>query len=240
MAWTPESVRCDDEGTCDEVVVTSEGAEPLRITDLEFRGEGAEYFESTDCEGDLLNQGDSCTITLGFAHRAAPKSVSAVLVIHQNFTGPATTVRIDAHGQGEPSTCTVPEKLVGKQQPDAEDAIEAAGLVAVPEERGSSSQEAGTVLDVDPAAGEEVACGSTVTITVSSGSGPETCTVPDVVGTQWAAAKAAIEDAGLVAVPEERESSSQEAGTVLDADPAAGEEVACGNTVTIVVSSGVG
>jgi PASTA domain len=237
MAWTPKSVQCDDEGRCDDVVITSEGAKPLSITRLEIRGAAQEYVEPTGCVGVPLNQNDNCTITLDFDHASAPLSVSAVLVIHQNFKGAATEVPIDAHGGGEPGTptCTVPEELVGAQRADAGAAITKAGLV-VAEEFVSSSQDGGTVLDVTPAAGE-VPCGSTVTITVSSGSSPEPCTVPDVAGMPRDRAEAAITKARLV-VAEEFVSSSQDGGTVLDVTPAAGAELECGSTVTIVVATG--
>jgi serine/threonine-protein kinase len=166
--------------------------------------------------------------------------VSAVLVIHQNFKGPATTVPIDAHGKTGPKTCTVPDDVVkGAQRDDAAAAIEAAGLV-VAEQSQTSTEDAGTVLQVDPAAGEEVECGSTVTIVVAT-SGPEPCTVPDVVGSTRSQAAATIEDADLaVGAVSEREDASVAAGTVLQTSPTAGSELECGSTVTIVVSSGVG
>jgi beta-lactam-binding protein with PASTA domain len=131
--------------------------------------------------------------------------------------------------------CTVPQ-VVGLTEQEARTAISDARLAVgdVGTEASSSAAE-GEVLRSDPAAGATPECGSTVTIVVSSG--PPPCTVPDVEGAQRDAAVAAIEDAGLTAA-ERSESSSEDAGTVLDLQPAAGSTVECGSTVTIIVSSG--
>jgi serine/threonine-protein kinase len=76
-----------------------------------------------------------------------------------------------------------------------------------------------------------------VTLVVSSG--PETCTVPDVVGQPRDQAAAEIRGAGLAAADGGTEASSTvPAGNVVRSDPAADAQPECGSTVTIFVSSG--
>jgi hypothetical protein len=171
MTWTPRSVRCGDDGDCSEVTVTSEGAEQLRITGLEIQGDGNEYLKPTGCVGGPLNQNDHCTITLEFEYKSAPRSSTPVLVINQNFAGPATKIPIDAHGKGgpHPVDCTVPNVVRGTLA-DAEAKIKDARLVVGSERTEASSSVArGRVVRSIPAGGAPVDCHSTVTLVVSSG-----------------------------------------------------------------------
>jgi beta-lactam-binding protein with PASTA domain len=131
-------------------------------------------------------------------------------------------------------TCTVPD-VEERQRDAAVAAIEDAGLVAA-EQAEPSSEEAGTVLDQEPAPGSAVDCGSAVTLLVSSG--PEQCAVPDVVGMTQADAEAAIGAADLTVGSATPTADSSPAGTVLGTVPASGSEVECGSAVTLLVSSG--
>ena len=69
-----------------------------------------------------------------------------------------------------------------------------------------SDEEAGTVVEQDPAAGGNLREGSTVELTASKGREP--VEVPDVVGTTSSEATATLRDAGLeanlVSVPSEQ------------------------------------
>lgn len=91
---------------------------------------------------------------------------------------------------------------------------------------------AGTVLESDPAAGTTVVRGSTVRLTVASGSNA----VPDVTGMDAAAADAHLRAAGFtsttVTVVSERP-----AGLVLGSEPAAGSSVALGSAVRVLVAA---
>ena len=68
--------------------------------------------------------------------------------------------------------------------------------------------------------------------------GPDQVAVPDVVGTDQAAARTALEREGFT-VQTKRESSDERAeGTVISTDPAGGERADKGSSVTVTVSSG--
>ena len=67
-----------------------------------------------------------------------------------------------------PQQVTVPN-VVGNLATDAQTKLQNAGFQVVTEEV-ASSEPAGTVVSSDPSAGTSVAPGSTITITVSSGS----------------------------------------------------------------------
>ena len=95
---SPGAITCDDEGRCDTVTVTSTGTATLHVTSHEFEGDAASYLTATGCEDTLLEPGRSCTITPTFSPEDAPETVVTHLVIHQNFTGPATYVPVTAGG----------------------------------------------------------------------------------------------------------------------------------------------
>jgi serine/threonine-protein kinase len=101
----------------------------------------------------------------------------------------------------------------------------------------SGAVEVGQVYKQDPAAGSDVQRGDTVTYWVSTGE-PQS-TAPDLTNLTQADAELALADAGLIlgAVTTEP-STTVPAGSVIRQDPPAGEKVAKGSAVNIVVSSG--
>jgi beta-lactam-binding protein with PASTA domain/tRNA A-37 threonylcarbamoyl transferase component Bud32 len=134
-----------------------------------------------------------------------------------------------------PGLSTVPE-LVGLSVDQAEGELEAEGLVL-----GETTQEVsdefgeGIISDQSPDAGDDVEDGSSVDVTVSSGSG--LVTVPGVEGLDEATAVANIRGADLVPSVE-RVPDDVAAGIVISQNPDEGDEVEPGSTVTIEVSSG--
>jgi serine/threonine-protein kinase len=128
---------------------------------------------------------------------------------------------------------TVPN-LVGTTADAAEQLLETAGLKA---ERKTidSAKPKGIVVAQDPGDGTEVANGSTVTLSVSSGKG--TVKVPAVSGMSQADAVTAIVNAGLVpvviTVP-----SQKPAQTVIAQDPPANQEVPARSQVRLNISGG--
>jgi beta-lactam-binding protein with PASTA domain len=126
--------------------------------------------------------------------------------------------------------------VAGQMKVDAIKKLEDAQLVAALGEERETDQVAqvGTVLEQDPKAGEQIARGATVTITVGKAALVE---VPDVVGQMKADAVKTLEDAQLVAaLGEERETDqAAQIGAVLEQDPKAGETVDRGASVKIVV-----
>jgi len=128
--------------------------------------------------------------------------------------------------------------VTGKAEADAVNAIKGAGLAASVNRQASSSVAKGIVISQMPPAGTKTAPGGTVGIVVSTG--PEAqATVPNVVGTSEADAKAGIEAAGLVMDAVDQPSSDVATGDVIAQYPAAGTKVAPGSSVVVAVSVGV-
>jgi beta-lactam-binding protein with PASTA domain len=93
---------------------------------------------------------------------------------------------------------------------------------------------AGQVVETDPAAGEQVPEGSTVTVYYSDG--PEV--VPNVVGKQQDAATTILENAGFtVKVFTNGDPTDQPTGTVLEQTPDAGTEQPAGTQIVLIVTT---
>jgi beta-lactam-binding protein with PASTA domain len=120
---------------------------------------------------------------------------------------------------------------------DATTAITAAGFVVGSTSTQSSTVPSGSVISQDPVAGTSAAPGSAVNLVLSSGPAP--VAVPNVVNQTLAAAKSALQAAGLVlGTTTQQASTVVPAGNVISENPAAGTKVAVGSAVTLVVSSG--
>jgi beta-lactam-binding protein with PASTA domain len=136
-------------------------------------------------------------------------------------------------------TVTVPDVL-GLKASTASRQLRAARLV--PRIRlVTSARNGGTVVDQQPAAGQEVATRSTVIVEVtkkpSKPAPPVRVTVPSLVGLDAAAAKDRLRALGLhwsVATEE----SDRERGTVVAQSPSARSGIEKGGTVALTVSSG--
>ena len=131
--------------------------------------------------------------------------------------------------------------LVGMTEQGAAKALEQAGLkVGKVVSEQSDKGPAGTVITQDPAAGSQVAEGSLVALTVSSGASPSpppAVDVPDVVGSTQAEAVQTLGAAGFVVVIVQ-ESSLTPAGEVVSQSPTGGVMAKSGSTVKISVSTG--
>ena len=140
-------------------------------------------------------------------------------------------------GDDDPATTTVPA-LDGMDQAEARQAVEAAQLVfARGDDEASEDVPAGEYTSADPAPGDEIPQGETVTVRFSSG--PSATEVPDVVGDSQAEAREKIEDAGLrVGDVTEVDEPGQDAGDVLRSEPSAGTSLAPDASVSLVLASG--
>src|SRR5438105_46898 len=127
------------------------------------------------------------------------------------------------------------DDYIGLRESLARDKIDAAGLKPKIVRQPSTDQPPTFVYDQDPAAGNHVAKGNTVTIFVSTGK-PKT-TVPDVVGRSSADAVGALSDAKLKAKVVEIH-SGKPADTVTAQAPLPGAQIPEGSTVRINVSQG--
>jgi 6-phosphogluconolactonase len=143
-------------------------------------------------------------------------------------------------GGGGGTNITVPN-VVGMTQASAGTAITGAGLkVGTVTMASSSTVASGNVISESPAAGAQVASGSSVNLTVSSGpAAPGTVGVPNVVGDTQAAASTSITGAGLkVGTVTLTSSSTVAAGDVISEAPVAGTQVSRGSSVNLIVSTG--
>lgn len=89
----------------------------------------------------------------------------------------------------------------------------------------------GTIQSQKPGPGERAERGSEISVVLGAG----TAQVPDVGGKTQAEAEEVLRSAGFDAKAETRESSEEEDGTVLEQNPAAGDEAEKGSAVGIVV-----
>jgi eukaryotic-like serine/threonine-protein kinase len=130
--------------------------------------------------------------------------------------------------------------VVGETRQQAEADLQEAGLKVGTITRvqpTDQTQTPGTVLEQDPAPNEEVERQTAVNLTIVAT--PEAVTIPDLQGQTVADAQRALNELGLVlGGPTEEPSDTVDAGLVTRTDPAAGQDVDPGSTVTIFTSSG--
>ena len=129
--------------------------------------------------------------------------------------------------------------VVGKTEAEAKVALEAEGFVMVKQTAESDSVPKGSVITQLPQSGSSAASGSTVTVTVCSGAAASEIAVPNLLGLDETAAKAALTAAGLkwTTIGEEN-SDTVAAGLVSSQSYTAGMTVAEGTSVDFVLSLG--
>ncbi len=120
---------------------------------------------------------------------------------------------------------------------NAREQLQAENLLVAEEEMASRDVESGRVIETRPAAGEEVECGSTVTLIVSTGA--NLITLPDVLGETEEEAESELERLGFIVNTDFRD-ADQEEGIVIGQDPGPGSDLLRGDGVTIIVSTGAG
>ena len=131
----------------------------------------------------------------------------------------------------------VVENVKGKTYEEAVQILEKANLKVERVDQTSQTVEAGIVIDQEPNGDEEVNAGDTVKLYVSSGTGIKQVEVENVVGKTEEEATSILTKAGLKVNVGYKEDSSKATDTVLSQDPAAGEKIDEGSTVTIVVNT---
>jgi eukaryotic-like serine/threonine-protein kinase len=127
--------------------------------------------------------------------------------------------------------------VVNLTEDQARSRLEGKGFKVKVQRQANDTAPTGTVYDQDPAADVKADKGSEVTIFVSSGAAP--LKVPDVVGQDEAAARAALGRAGFTNVKvTSRADDNAPAGRVLEQDPKANDDAAKDAPVTLIVSAG--
>ncbi|MBE6475122.1 MAG: Stk1 family PASTA domain-containing Ser/Thr kinase [Actinomyces succiniciruminis] len=138
---------------------------------------------------------------------------------------------------GPGRTVPVPQ-IVGMSAQDAQDAVEAAGLVwGAPTRAYSDTVPADSVISCSPGADTRLHPGQAVTPVISRGI--EQKVVPDVVGSTQEDATSAIVDAGLtLGAVTKTYSDDVASGMVISCEPQSGSTVDHSSAVAIVVSLG--
>ncbi len=134
-----------------------------------------------------------------------------------------------------PSSVTVPD-VSGKSQDEARSELENAGLkIGSTSFADDPNVDEGDVVSTDPASGTSVASGTAVNLIVSSGN----VTIPDLTGQSVNEAAQTLGSLNLKVNSESKKETSTTVnpGAVTRTDPAAGQVVAPGTTVTIYVAT---
>ena len=173
-------------------------------------------------------------LTVGQVSRESSDDVPTDEVIRQDpnrdvYVDPGTDVDLVV-SLGKPEV-QVPY-VVGQPREAARDALRAQGLKVAATEV-ESDEPKGQVISTDPAAGQSVAEGTLVTLSVSDG--PES--VPDVRGLKQGEATRVLRQAGFGVETRTDAASTEPKGTVVDQFPSAGGEADRGDTVIIFVSA---
>jgi serine/threonine-protein kinase len=209
-------------------LTVSAGAGSVKVPDVV-----GETFE--DASAALQEQGlkavrqdeASDTVTLGQVTRTDPPANAPV----------DRDSNVNVFVSAGPAPVNVPN-VIGKDQVEATQILNDAGLKVQKTNQASSSVPAGSVVGTDPAAGAQAPRGSTVTMFVSTG--PDQVNVPNVIGDTQADATSTLTgaafDVRVVQVP----SSASNMGKVITQAPNAGTTVNKGTQVTITVGTGPG
>ena len=126
--------------------------------------------------------------------------------------------------------------VAGENQTAATQALQVAGLQLGQVSNEATKAPVGSIVAQSPAAGAKVAKGSAVNLTISSG--PSKVEVPKLKGMTRDEAEKALSKAGLKSVQTAEYDSYVAKESVIDQLPAAGDKVAPGSTVGVLLSLG--
>jgi serine/threonine-protein kinase len=132
-----------------------------------------------------------------------------------------------------PGQADVPD-VVDLTVKQARRALTKAGFKSEVELEFSETVKKGVVIDTRPQARSHIDIGQSVTLIVSKG--PEQAEVPSVVGLDGTEATARLQDAGFEVATRRQESTSVDPGKVIAQDPAGGQTLRKGETVTLTLA----
>ena len=133
----------------------------------------------------------------------------------------------------------IPAGIIGKNFNLVEKELKALGFIVETKTQNSSKVEVGAVISSDPAVGEKIQPGSTVTIYVATNSNVQQVAVPNLLGLTVSEARTALENVGLslnVSDSETRDSTAT-AGLIIGYEKA-GQKVLPGTSIAVYVSNG--
>lgn len=126
--------------------------------------------------------------------------------------------------------------VIGKTEEEAKTTLNSVGLGYKATYQPSNTIPEGTVISQGTSSGTKVAKNTTITLSISSG--PESSSVPNVVGQDQVEASSILESAGFKVSVKQSYSDSVEQGKVISQSPSGSTTVSPGSTVTITVSQG--
>ena len=135
----------------------------------------------------------------------------------------------------------LPNDLVNMPFTEAQVELTSMGMNVIIARQQSDTITENYVISTDPAPGDAVVSGSTVTLTVSAGPTVTYTTVPDVTGQTKAAALLALQREGLICTESEityTSSTVEQSGRVLWQNYAGGTSVVSGTQVYLTIGSG--
>ena len=164
--------------------------------------------------------------------------INKVIAIEPGVGTPvSTTAQITLTIGVGPGKASVPD-LSNKTRDDAETALTQAKLTlnpSVAEQDVTDPNQVGKVISQNPQAGQEVAEGSQVSITI--GKSQALKQVPDYTGKSFAEAKSGLTALGFKINKVEQQSDTVDKDTVITQNPNGGS-VAAGSVITVTVSTG--
>jgi serine/threonine-protein kinase len=177
-------------------------------------------------------------LKVGNVTQAPSTTVDQGKVISSDPAGGASVARgstVTLVVSAGPDTIPVPN-VVGLSEDRARQTLKNAGFTSVSSRPADSLEDAGNVVAVDPAEGQQAAKNATITLQISTG----TIKVPDVTGKAEADARKALTDAGFSAgqiqsVPVDAGTATP--GTVVHTDPGAGTAVGRGDTIKLQIAT---
>jgi beta-lactam-binding protein with PASTA domain len=173
---------------------------------------------------------------LPFEIRSRPDTASEGTVLETEPPAGTTLARgevVVVYVSSGPSGVAVPP-VSGKQEDEAKRLLRAAGFTVKEVPVPDADEEDGVVIGTDPPAGSLQPKGSTVKLKVSARGKP----VPDLSGDSVATAERALKELGLRSKIQRDWSATVPADRVIRTAPPAGQLVASGGEVVLVVSGG--
>jgi serine/threonine-protein kinase len=151
--------------------------------------------------------------------------------------GSIVTIKVS---KGPAPQAKLMENLVNQKQDVAKNFLTKQGILYLVQTENSDTIEKDNVIRTEPAAGEEIKEGQTVTLYISMGPEMKEATVPSVTNQSLETAKTILNMQGVkidIQVKEEN-NDTVEKGGIIRTEPAAGEKMKTGDTVTIYISLG--
>jgi len=155
-----------------------------------------------------------------------------------NSAAKGSNVSIDVSLGSGITNATLPD-FSDMTQNDAVNKTVSLGLKAMITQEYNATVPAAQVVDQLPSAGQSVALGTTIGLSISLGpASANAVTVPDLSGQDSTSADSALRTLGLVPATVSWDGTGQTADAVVGQLPKAGEQVAPGGSVVVFVSSG--